>query len=132
MANLESILRDLKQERDRLDKAIAALSSLDSSSPTRTGNNRVSAAARRRMSIAQKARRAREQGKAPSVRPKRKISAAARARIAAAQRARWAKAIGAKVIPISTKRKRHISAAGLARIRVAQKRRWAKVRAGKK
>src|ERR1035437_16889 len=49
----------------------------------------MSAAARRKISLAQKARWAKAKGHAP--RPKRTISAAGRRRIAAAQRARWAK-----------------------------------------
>ena len=49
----------------------------------------MSAAARRKISLAQKARWAKSNGHAPK--PKRTMSAAGRRRIAAAQRARWAK-----------------------------------------
>src|SRR5437899_12864015 len=53
----------------------------------------LSAAARRKMSLAQKARWARRTlgTEAPTARPKRTLSVAARRKIAAAQRARWAK-----------------------------------------
>jgi hypothetical protein len=49
----------------------------------------MSAAARRKISLAQKARWAKQNGQAPK--PKRTMSAAGRKRIAAAQQARWAK-----------------------------------------
>jgi hypothetical protein len=104
MANLESIVRELKSERDRLDKAIQALSSLNGTSNSAT----------------------RQQ---PG---RRKMSASARARISAAQKARWAKSKGQKVVPIASEGKRRISAAGRARIVAAAKARWARVRAGKK
>ena len=93
MANIEGIIQQLKDERDRVDEAIAALSSLNGRSLTQARSNRFSAAARRRMSIAQKARRAKEQGKATK---RRKISAAGLARIRAAQKARWAKSRAGK------------------------------------
>jgi hypothetical protein len=55
----------------------------------------MSAAARRKIAAAQKARWAKvKDGKSekPGLKPKRKMSAAGRARIAAAAKARWAKA----------------------------------------
>jgi hypothetical protein len=64
MANLASIVQQLKQERDRLDAAIRALTSLDGRSAKRASGG----SGRRRV-----------------------LSAAARQKIAAAQRARWAK-----------------------------------------
>ena len=64
MANLESIVQQLRQERDRLDAAIRALTSLNGG----TGKRSSGGGGRRRT-----------------------LSAAARQRIAAAQRARWAK-----------------------------------------
>src|SRR6266496_6702625 len=69
MTNIEGIVQQLRQERDKLDKAIAALSSLDGSTGTTrqgsTGGKRiVSALARRRMAQAQRARWARGKGKA--------------------------------------------------------------------
>jgi hypothetical protein len=53
----------------------------------------VSASARKRMSLAQKARWAKSKGKdhAGKMKPKRTVSTSARGKIAAAQRARWAK-----------------------------------------
>jgi hypothetical protein len=106
MANLESIVRELESERDRLDKAIQALSSLNGTS----SNNATRPQSGRRT-----------------------MSAAARRKIAAAQRARWAKTKNRKnVVPIGAKRNRHISAAGRARIVAAAKARWARVRAATK
>src|SRR5947209_13879747 len=95
MANLESIVRELKSERDRLDKAIQALSSLNGTSSKTTtrpqfDGRKMSAAARARISAAQKARWAKSIGLHKAT-PKRHISAAGLARIRAAQRARWAK-----------------------------------------
>jgi hypothetical protein len=104
MANLKglaSIVRELRTGRtnlvDRLRHVDAALSVLGKlsggSSYTKRGHT-VSASARKRMSLAQKARWAKAKGHAPK--PKRTISAAGRKRIAAAQRARWAKLKAAK------------------------------------
>jgi len=68
MANLESIVQQLRAERDKIDAAIRALTSLGQRtggaakrSAGGGGANRktLSAAARRRISIAQKARWAR-------------------------------------------------------------------------
>ena|SRR5436309_6977793 len=97
MANIAAIVKELQQERDRLEQAIAALAPLAGEyrkAAIRGGANRprrtLSAAARRRISIAQKARWAKTRGsKAPA--PVRMMSQAARNKIAAAQRARWAK-----------------------------------------
>jgi len=95
MANIAAIVKELQQERDRLEQAIAALAPLAGeykTSAIRGGATRrtLSAAARRRISIAQKARWAKARGsKAPA--PVRIMSQAARNKIAAAQRARWAK-----------------------------------------
>src|ERR1039458_3343012 len=87
MQNMSAVVQQLKKERvhvqqqlQRIDEALAALGS--SSNGART----MSAAGRRRISLAQKARWAKHKAK-----PKRTISAAGRKRIAAAQRARWAK-----------------------------------------
>ena len=79
------VVQQLKKEREhvqkqlqRIDEALAALGS---------NSNSMSAAGRRRISLAQKARWA----KTRTAKRKRTISAAGRKRIAAAQRARWAK-----------------------------------------
>ena len=91
MGNLSAVVRELKTERERaqkevqrIDAALAALGSLSSNGLSR--QHVMSATARRRISLAQKARWAKQRA-----RPKRTISAAGRRRIAAAQRKRWAK-----------------------------------------
>jgi hypothetical protein len=66
MADITSIVNELKQERDRIDAAIRALESAAdgrrlgrpgrSAKPKRKGRRRLSAAARRRISEAAKAR----------------------------------------------------------------------------
>ena len=90
MANMSGVVLQLKGERERaqnevqrIDAALAALGSVSSNGASRT----MSAAARKRISLAQKKRWAKQR----TAKPKRTISAAGRKRIAAAQRARWAK-----------------------------------------
>jgi hypothetical protein len=56
----------------------------------------MSAAARKKISLAQKARWAEQNGQAEAARPKRIVSSAARRKRAAAQRARGAKVKGLK------------------------------------
>jgi outer membrane PBP1 activator LpoA protein len=92
MKHIHAVVQQLKKEREhtqqqlqRIDEALAALGSVGSNGASRT----LSAAARRKISVAQKARWAKVKGHAPK--PKRTISLAGRRRIAAAQRARWAK-----------------------------------------
>ena len=95
------IIAQLKAERDKaaqqvnaLDTAIKAL--LNSTGATR-GRRTMSAAARARISAAQRARWARtRRQKVVSIAPKRHISAAGLARIRAANRARWARVRAAK------------------------------------
>ena len=65
MANIAVVLKELQQERGRLDKAIAILQTLGSVNGGRTVRN--------------------------GIRKNRPMSAAGRKRIIAAQRARWAK-----------------------------------------
>jgi hypothetical protein len=99
MVNLGNALQELREERsgtqlrlEKLDQAISAIESLNGtgvSQNTHQPSRIVSAASRRKMALAQKARWARAKGHAPKPRPT--ISAARRKRIAAAQRARWAK-----------------------------------------
>jgi hypothetical protein len=91
MTNMSGVVQQLKKEREgaqkvvqRIDAALAALGSISSNSPSR---HTMSAAARRRISLAQKARWAKHR----TAKPKRTMSVAARRKIAAAQRARWAK-----------------------------------------
>jgi hypothetical protein len=99
MANLSGVIQQLKKahaeaqgEVQRLGAALAALGNLAGRSATRKLRT-LSAAARRKISLAQKARWAkrRTNTQTGAARPKRKMSAAARRKIAAAQRARWAK-----------------------------------------
>jgi len=89
MTTLSAVVAQLKAERDRVHKEVqrldAALAALGGVSTN--GTHAMSAAARRRISVAQKARWAKQ--RAPK--PKRIVSAAARRKMAAAQRARWAK-----------------------------------------
>src|ERR1700730_11037545 len=99
MANLSGVVQQLRKaqakaqkEADRLGAALAALGTLTGRSATRKLRT-LSAAARRKISLAQKARWAKrrtntQKGKA---RPKHRMTAAARRKIAAAQRVRWAK-----------------------------------------
>jgi hypothetical protein len=104
MSNLDNALRELREKRSRaqieiekLDQIISGIESLhgtgvrESSRPTRV----VSAASRRKMALAQKARwasiRKQSQPVLVSAPAKRTMSASARKKIAAAQKARWAK-----------------------------------------
>ena|ERR1035441_3594877 len=99
MANLKglaSIVSELRVERTnlanqlkRVDTALSVLGKLNGGSTYAIPRRILSVSARRRISLAQKARWAKAKGHAPK--PKRTISAAGRKRIAAAQRARWAK-----------------------------------------
>src|SRR5712691_5693640 len=94
---IAEIVKQLQSERDRLDVAIKALTGISGSSPRFRGRRTLSASARRKISIAQKARWAKTASiRTGTARPKRTMSAAARRKIAAAQRARWAKVRAAK------------------------------------
>jgi hypothetical protein len=111
MGNLTGALQQLRAERkqaqwhvEKLDQAISVIESLSGSGTVQQANQAgriVSAASRRKMAQAQRARWARARqnsqpvvaiakttGSAPV---KRTMSAAARRKIAAFQRARWAK-----------------------------------------
>ena len=105
MVKITELIQRLRQERERLDQAIAVLASLNGGSGSTTVNGArrsISAAGRRRIAAAQRARWAKVRAGATSARSKsasrakRTMSAAARNRIAAAQRARWAKVRQAK------------------------------------
>ena len=104
MANLSGVVQQLKKahakaqaEVDRLGAALAALGSMTGRSLARKRRT-LSAAARRKISVAQKARwaKVRETARVVPIRAKRTLSAAARRKIAAAQRARWARLKGGK------------------------------------
>src|SRR6266567_1590902 len=116
MANLDNALQQLRAERqvaqlhvERLDQAISVIESLNGSGASRKTNQptrTVSAASRRKMARAQRARWANaRKGSQPaagaaktiSTAPaKRTMSMSARRKIAAAQRARWARAKAGK------------------------------------
>jgi hypothetical protein len=110
MGNLNNALQELRAERkqaqlqvEKLDQAISVIESLNGSATTRNPNQPsriISAASRRKMARAQKARwRKVKQASQPialakttaSAPVKRTMSASARRKIVAAQRARWAK-----------------------------------------
>jgi hypothetical protein len=97
MANLKglaSIVAELRVERTNLvnqlshvDAALSVLGKLNGGSAYTKPRRTLSAAARKRISLAQKARWAKATAHTPK--PKRTISVAGRKRIAAVQRARW-------------------------------------------
>jgi hypothetical protein len=94
MADLAAVLKELEQERSRLDQVIQVIGNLVGN---RTGirikprgrKRTLSGAARRKISLAQKARWAKTRRSVLA--PVRTMSRAGRNKIAAAQRARWAK-----------------------------------------
>jgi hypothetical protein len=98
MANLAQIVQRLKTEEERLKRELktvsGVLAAFGGRVEKRTFVRRLSAAGRKRIAAAQRARWAKiRAGKQNIVAmPKRRImSAAARKKIAAAQRARWAR-----------------------------------------
>ncbi|HSZ00681.1 MAG TPA: hypothetical protein VK788_14375 [Terriglobales bacterium] len=101
ITGLVSIVSELRAERTNLvtqlkhiDAALSVLGKLDGGSSYTKPRHTLSAAARRKISLAQKARwakRASTNGKVVGVKPKRTMSAAARKKLAVFQRARWAK-----------------------------------------
>ena len=116
MANLESAIQQIREAREqaqsrveKLDEAILVIESLNGTGTigkTTKPKRFISAASRRKMALAQKARWAsvRKQSqpvaaaiaKTGSAPAKRTMSASARRKIAAAQKARWAKFRAAK------------------------------------
>jgi hypothetical protein len=102
MANLKglaSIVSELRVERTNLvnrlrhvDAALSVLGKLNGGSSYTKPRRTLSALARKRMSLAQKARWAKRaaKGQAGVVKPKRTMSASARRKIAAAKKAWWA------------------------------------------
>ena len=89
VSELKTTRTNLVQDLRHVDAALAVLGKLNSGSAHTNAKRSISASARKRMSLGQKARWAKAKGHAPK--PKRIISAAGKKRIAAAQRARWAK-----------------------------------------
>jgi hypothetical protein len=99
MRNVSGVVRQLKIELERAENeasrfrvALAALGSSVLNGHRRT----MSAAARNKISLAQKARWAQRNGQADAARAKRIVSSAARRKMAAAQRVRWTKLKGLK------------------------------------
>jgi hypothetical protein len=105
MANLSVALAELRLERDRtqkqlgkLNEAIVVIEGISGSAPARHSKRNVTAASRKKMALAQRARWARIKagstsptgGKA-SIPQRKPVSIATRRKLAAAQRARWAK-----------------------------------------
>jgi len=89
VSELKAVRTSLVNELRHVDAALSVLGKLGGGSSYAKPGHAVSASARKRMSLAQKARWARAKGHAPK--SKHTISAAGKKRIAAAQRARWAK-----------------------------------------
>jgi hypothetical protein len=91
MGNLSGVVQHLKKELGRAQQGVlrfgAALAALGSSHSN--GRSTLSAAARKKISLAQKKRWAKARGRAPK--RKRTISVAGKKRIAEAQRLRWAR-----------------------------------------
>jgi hypothetical protein len=111
MGNLNNVLQELRSERkqvqlqvEKLDQAISVIESLNGSATLQNANQPtriISAASRRKMARAQKARwaKARETSQPMAIAKtkasapvKHVMSASVRRKIAASQRARWAKA----------------------------------------
>jgi hypothetical protein len=95
MPNLSSLLKQLKEERNRVAKQLsgmdAALRAFAGVYSGTNGKRQISAAGRKSIAAAQRARWAKVRRKAKVATPKRTMSASSSRKIAAAQRARWAK-----------------------------------------
>ncbi|HYA78934.1 MAG TPA: hypothetical protein VED19_00320 [Candidatus Nitrosopolaris sp.] len=87
---------DLKHKIESLQKQLTRLLGGTAGVATPRKRRKLSAAARRKIAAAQKARWAKVKGRKSAAKPvkkaRRKMSASARAKIAAAARARWKKA----------------------------------------
>ena len=97
MRGIEAIVSQLRAQRadfidqiGHIDAALIVLGKLDGTRVSQVPVRTISAAGRRRIAAAQRARWAKIRGKA-KVAPKRTMSASSRRKIAAAQRARWAR-----------------------------------------
>jgi hypothetical protein len=89
------MLHEVEEEITKLERIAGVLRGLTPASSVRNVKRKaMSAAARKKISLTQKARWAKSAGndQAAAAKPKRTMSASARRKIAAAQRARWAKA----------------------------------------
>jgi len=96
VSELKSERTNLQNQLKHVEDALSALDRLSVEDSSVKAKPTFSAAARKKMSLAQRARRAKENGPAISAKPRRVMSASARRKIAAAQRARWAKVRAAK------------------------------------
>jgi hypothetical protein len=98
VSELKAVRTSLVNELRHVDAALSVLGKLGGGSSYAKPGHAVSASARKRMSLAQKARWAKRaaNNQAGRMKPKRTMSATARRKIAAAQRARWAKLKAAK------------------------------------
>jgi hypothetical protein len=94
MADLAGVLKELEQERNRLNQVIQVIGDfvgrIGTGVRARKPKRTLSAVARRKISLAQKARWAKTRRAAAPTRV-HTMSRAGRNKIAAAQRARWAK-----------------------------------------
>ena len=91
----QRMLHEVEEEITKLERIAGVLRGLTSESPVPSVKRKaMSAATRKKISLAQKARwgKSAGNGQAATAKPKRTMSASARRKIAAAQRARWAKA----------------------------------------
>lgn len=160
MPSLGNALQELRKDRsatqlrlEKLDQIISEIESLNGAGaavPSTIAQPKrvISAASRRKMALAQRARfaKARKESQPTlvakttgTVKAKRTMSASARRKIAAAQKLRWA-VLRKKSQPVlvaakptgTAPAKRKISAAGRKRMAEASRSRWAAVRAAKK
>ena len=97
LRGIEAVVSQLRAQRadfvnqiGHIDAALIVLGKVNGTHAQVTVRT-ISAAGRKRIAAAQRARWAKVRGKAKVATPKRKMSAKSRAKIAAAQRARWAK-----------------------------------------
>jgi hypothetical protein len=93
---MESIVSQLRAQRadcvnqiGHIDAALIVLGKVNGIHASRVAVRTISAAGRKRIATAQRARWAKVRGKVKT--PKRTMSSASRRKIAAAQRARWAR-----------------------------------------
>jgi hypothetical protein len=144
---LTAAIEGFEEEKRRLDSRINEIRAILSGTPAKAGatpeaptgrRKKFSAASRRKMALAQKARWAKIKGESEpstpatseSANPKRrKMSAAGKRAIAEAQRKRWAESKKQSGLSEAPKPKRKLSAAGRQAIIAATKRRWALKRA---
>jgi hypothetical protein len=103
LKGMESIVSELQAHRAifvtqirHVDAALTVLRKVNGTHASQVTAPTISAAGRKRIAAAQRARWAKVRGKAKVATPKRTMSASSRRKIAAAQRRRWAKARAAK------------------------------------